>query len=61
MKVRDHLQQITNPFQFHTTQNTNTTNAPEEDISDEEDNFLEGEQLYTLIFFFNRNCKQYHS
>ena len=40
MKVRDHLQQITNPFQFNTTQNTNTTNAPEEDISDEEKKIL---------------------
>ena len=53
MKVRDHLQRITNPFQFNTTQNTNTTNAPEEDISDEEENFLEGEQLDTLMNSFS--------
>ena len=53
MKVRDHLQRITNPFQFNTTQNTSTTNAPEEDISDEEENFLEGEQLDTLINSFS--------
>ena len=53
MKVRDHLQRITNPFQFNTTQNTNTTNAPEEDISDEEDNFLEDKQLDTLINSFS--------
>ena len=39
MNVRDHLQRITNPFQFNTTQDTNTSNALEEDISDEEEIF----------------------
>ena len=53
MKVRDHLQRLTNPFQFNTTQNTSTTNATEEDISDEEENFYEGEQLDTLINSFS--------
>ena len=53
MKVHGHLQWITNPFQFNTTQITNTTNIPEEDVSDEEDNFLEGEQLDTLINSFS--------
>ena len=53
MRVRDHLQRITNPFQFNTTQISSTTNAPEEDISDKEENFLEGEQLDTLINAFS--------
>ena len=53
MNVRDHLQRITNPFQFNTTQDTNTTNSKEEDISDKEENFLEGEQLDTMINSFS--------
>ena len=53
IKVRDHLHRITNPFQFNTTKNTNTTNIPEEDESDDEENFLEGEQLDTLINSFS--------
>ena len=53
MNVRDHLQRITNPFQFNTTQDTNTTNSQEEDISDKEENFLEGEQLDTMINSFS--------
>ena len=53
MKVCDHLQRITNPFKFNTTQISSTTNAPEEDISDKEENFLEGEHLDTLINAFS--------
>ena len=53
MKVRDHLQRITDPFQFNATQITNTTNIPKEDLSDEEDSFLEGVHLDNLIYSFS--------
>ena len=57
MKVHDHLQQITNPFQFNTTQITSTTNVLEENVLDKEDNFLEGEELDTLITHFQQNLQ----
>ena len=53
MNVQDRLQRITKPFQFDTTQIPNTTNVLEENISDEENNFVEGLHLDNLINLFS--------
>ena len=53
---------MTKSFQFDTTQITSTTNIQEENVSDEEDNFLEGEELDTLINSFStESTKQQNS
>ena len=53
MKAYDHLQKIIKQFEFNTTQITSTRNFLDANISDEEDNFLEGEQLDTLLNSFS--------
>ena len=53
MNVQDRLQRITKIFQFDTTQIPNTENVLEENISDEENNFVEGLRLDNLINLFS--------
>ena len=53
MNVQDRLQRITKTFQFDTTQIPNTENVLEENISDEENNFVEGVHLDNLINLFS--------
>ena len=53
MNVQDCLQRITKPFQFETSQIPNAENVLEENISDEENNFVEGLHLDNLINLFS--------
>ena len=53
MNVQDRLQRITKPFQFDTTQIPTAGNVLEENISDEENNFVEGLHLDNLINSFS--------
>ena len=53
MHAQDFLQRITKPFQFDTTEIPNTTNILEENMPDEENNFVEGLHLDNLINSFS--------
>ena len=61
MHAQDCLQRITKPFQFDTTEIPNTANILEENMPDEENNFVEGLHLDNLIkLIFSRIHTQQH-